>query len=855
VHTLLDFFDRYVHGETDALIYDDGFRRWSYTGDQVRATAEAFAGRLNDAGLRAGDRFVIWSDNRPEWVAAFWGCLLRGVVVVPIDARASADLFQRIVAAAGPRGVLVDDERHTPALPPSVFAWRLGEIRWFDPCDGAASRIEGGEAAQVRRAPVNPDTIAEIVFTSGTTGSPKGVLITHRNIVANITPIEREVSAYRRYIWLFRPIRFLGLLPLSHMFGQALTIFLPPLVRAAVVFVKGYNPDEIVAQVRRHRITLVVTVPRVLEMLRDRVRRLASRCAHPTPAQQSLPRRLWRYREAHRLLGWKCGGFVVGGAPLEPELERFWRALGFAVIQGYGLTETAPIVAWNNPFRQRHGTVGLPLEGIDVRIAPDGEILVRGPTVTTGYLNAPDETQMAFEAGWFRTGDLGSFDESGHLVIRGRKKDAIVTPEGVNVFPEDVERVLESLPGVREAAVVGRVNGAERVHAVLVFRADTDPAVVVRDANTRLESHQRIRDFSVWPGPALPRTEAIGKLKRAEIRAWVAEGAPRGGPVVRAAADDVERLLARYVQNRPAGPDTTLDELGLTSLDRIELTMALEDQSAVRLAEEAVAAARTVGDLRHLVQQSAEAGPPPEPFSFPRWNRSWLARMLRNGSQALWILPLAGLFMRRRVEGREHFDRLSGPLIFAANHQSLFDTPAILASVPHRWRRVLAVPMAKENFDAHFFPARHTVMQRVAGSAIYYLAALFFNGFPLPRTEPGVRVTLRYMGELATSGLSVLIFPEGHYSERGEIRTFQQGVGMMASRLRLPVVPVRLEGLERVLQRTWRWPRRGGVRVAFGAPLRLEGDDYAALAHRVEQAVIALGALPEEHRCPGKDAA
>lgn len=844
---LLEFFDAYVRGGSEALIYDDGFRRWSYTGGQVRAAAEAFACRLMDAGLQPGDRLAIWADSRPEWVAAFWACMLRGVAVIPVDARVSTDLLRRIIAAAKPRGVLVGDDVQAAELPPAVHVWHLRDIEWVDLKTLPSSRTRADAESPSARVPVSPGTVAEIVFTSGATGEPKGVVITHRNIVANITPIEQEALKLKRYIWPLRPLRFLSLLPLSHMFGQALAIFLPPLVNAASVFMKGYNPDEIVAQIRRHRITLVVTVPRVLEMLRNRVRHLAPSCAHPEPVAQLLMR-LWRYRDAHRLFGWKFCGFVVGGAPLDQALEGFWQRLAFAVIQGYGLTETAPIVTWSHPFRTKHGTVGVPLQGVQVRIAPDGEILVRGPIVTNGYLDASQEMRSAFEDGWFHTGDIGSFDDSGHLLIRGRKKELIVTPEGSKVFPEDVERVLEAVPGVSEAAVVGRrVNGAEHVHAVLVLRPGGEPAAAVREANAKLESHQRIQDFSVWPDAAFPRTEAIRKLKRYEIRRWVEEGATRRGEGP-PPADDVERLLAQYVESRGIRPDMTLEQLGLTSLDRIELMMALEDQAHVTLNEGAVADARTVGDLRRLMQGAGEARGVPEAFSFPRWNRARIARLVRNVSQTTWILPLARVFLHLRVEGREHLQGLNGPIILAANHQSHFDTPAILAALPARWRRAVAISMAKEAFDPYFFPEGHTVMERLTMGGAYYLAALLFNAFPLPRRAPGARHTLRYMGELVTAGFSILIFPEGHRTERGEINPFQPGVGMIGSKLRLRVVPVRLEGVERVLHHTWRWPRRGNVRVTFGAPLVLEGNNYAALARRVEQAVIALQPSLDEPR-------
>ena len=845
VEHLIDFFDRYIRGHTEALVYDDGFRRWSYSGDDVRATAEVFAGRLADAGLRNGDRLLIWSDSRPEWVAAFWGCTLCGVAVIPLDAAASPELVRRIIKVAAPRGILIGDGLQVEQLPSSMFVWRLRDIRRINSSTTPASHKGAETRADFTRAHVGPHTVAEIVFTSGTTGEPKGVVLTHRNILANITPVERGVDAFRRYLWPFRPIRFLSLLPLSHMFGQALAMFFPPLVNATTVFMTGHKPDQIIAQVRRHRITLVVTVPRVLEMLRDRVRHLAPACATPDPSERALPVRLWRYRDAHSLFGWRFCGFVLGGAQLDEALEVFWQRLGYAVIQGYGLTETAPMVAWNNPFKVKHGTVGRPLEGIEVRLAADGEILVKGPTVTSGYLNAPEETRSALEGGWFHTGDIGAFDDSGHLVIRGRKKDVIATSEGLKVFPEDVERVLEAVPGVREAAVVGRlVNHAEYVHAVLVLHPNADPATILREANAKLEPHQRIRDFSVWTHGPLPRTEPMRKLKRFEIRRWVEEGRPERAEETPAPTGDVERLLSRYAKDRIVNPDTTLDELGLTSLDRIELMMALEEQARVTLSETAVDEARTVGDLRRLTEQAAETGVAPEPFSFPSWSRWRLIRLVRNVSQRTWILPLASVFVRLRVEGREHLRGLSGPLIFASNHQSHFDTPVLLKALPRRWRRAIAIAMAKDYFDAHFFPEQYTARERLTTSAIYYLVTFFFNAFPLPQKEPGARRTLRYMGELVTDGFSILIFPEGHRTERGEINTFQPGVGILGSKLRLSVVPIRLEGVERVLHHTWRWPRRGNVSVTFGAPLVLEGEDYVALARRVQEAVVALQPSP-----------
>ncbi len=830
MNTLLDFFDRYIRGPDQALIEDDGFRRRLRTRDDLHAAADRWAARLRAAGVMYGDRVAIWGESCPEWVAAFWGCILCGAAVVPVDASATCEFVGRVVAAASPSLLVVGEVADQPPVVPGVPVWRLRDVDW-----------SGGPPESVRDDRITPETVAEIVFTSGTTGDPKGVVISHRNILANIAPIERQVVVYRRYLWPFRPVRFLGLLPLSHMFGQALSIFFPPLVNGATVFMKGYNPDQVIAMTKRHRVTLIVTVPRVLDLLRDRLSRSIPALAAPFAPQRPLVARILRGRGARRMLGWRCVGFVVGGAPLETALEDYWRGLGFAVIQGYGLTETAPIVAWNHPFKLRPGTVGRPIEGVDVRLADDGEILVRGPTVTAGYWRAPEQTQSAFDGEWFRTGDIGSFDADGHLVIRGRKKDVIATAEGLKVFPDDVERVLERAAGVTEAAVIGRRDDhAEYVHAVLRLSPGADPEAIVSRANGQLEPHQRIRDFTVWTAGPMPRTEPMRKLKRFEIRRRLETGSTPAPAAALAAGDPVERLLSKYAQGRTLDAGTTLDALGLTSLDRIELMLALEEQGHVTLSEAAMGEARTVGDLRRLAERAPAEAVAAEAFPFPSWNQWRLVRALRNVSQPSWILPLAGLYLRVRASGLQHLDGLQGPIILAANHQSHFDTPAILRALPRRWRRTVAVAMAKEYFEPHFFPERHTAWERLLSSAIYYLVATFFAGFPLPQQEPGARETLRYIGDLVTNGASILLFPEGIRTERGEIGAFQPGVGLLGAKLELPVVPVRLEGVDRVLHHTWRWPRRGTVTVTFGPPLMLEGEDYRALARKVQDAVLAL---------------
>jgi long-chain acyl-CoA synthetase len=829
--TLIDFFQDFSAARGDFLVYDDGFRSRSYTYKEMGRMARAFAVRLHEAGLRKGDTVVFWGENRPEWIAAFWGCLLRGVVVVPIDYRSSPDFLLRVSRIVSAKLVLVGQDvpplraaPETPAAP----VWALHDLDWPEADPPALADIS-----------ITRDDTAEIIFTSGATAEPKGVVITHRNVLANIVPVEREVLKYRKWSRPFAPIRFLNLLPLSHMFGQAMATFIPPMLDGVVVFMRGFSPIDIVSQVKTRRVSVVVCVPKILDVLRDHVLRLAAEAARPSPARHWV-RRWWHFRRIHRLFGLKFWAFVVGAAPLDGALEAFWSELGFVVVQGYGLTETAPIVTLNHPFGTTKGSVGKVMAGVDVRIAADGEILVKGENVTRGYFNAAEETARAFEDGWFHTGDVGEIGAGGELFIRGRKKEMIVTPEGLNVFPEDVERVLNRINGVRESAVVGvTVGGAERVHAVAVLEPGTDLDAVVREANHELADHQKIRRALVWPETELPRTEGTRKLKRTAIGEWVAGG--HAPPRAIGSTDRMSALVAKYAGRSDLSSSTTLEELGLSSLERVELMVALEDAFETRIDEGAFSGARDLGQLRSLVEQAPKGdAASADPVDFPKWNRSWPARTLRRASLPTWILPLARVFAWLRVEGLERFGATSGPVIFAANHQSHMDAPVILAALPGRWRYRVAIAMAKEFFKPHFFPDQHTRLAWFTNSLNYWLSALFFNAFPLPQREAGARQTLRYVGDLLAHDFSVLIFPEGKRSDSGEIGRFMPGIGMMASRLNVPVVPVRIVGLDKVLHPSWRMARPGRVRVVFGAPLHLTGDDYAALTRQVEGAVRHL---------------
>jgi len=453
--------------QREAIRWTNGFRTVVSTYVDLHGTIGTVINYFAENDIGKGDRVLIWAENRMEWAAVFWACVASGVVAVPVDLRFSEELVRRIQSESKSKLTIDRAELDRIAKLPraSTFFW----------------------------TPVDREDIVEIVYTSGTTGEPKGVTHRHRHICANLRPFQTEIDKYKQWARPFQPIRTLDLLPLSHMFGQALGIYIPVLVGGAVVFTSEISPRKIVRIVRDHRISVIVAVPQILANLRNEIERQFE----ISPSDRSILLRLWRYRKIHSALGWKFWAFVAGGAPVDRELEEFWARLGFLLIQGYGLTEASPVVSVNHPFDVKRGSLGKVLPGLEVKIATDGEILIRGESITTSD-----------NGGWLHTGDLGEMDKEGRLYYRGRKKDMIVTPEGLNVYPEDIEHVLDRFSAIRKSAVVGvHRNGTEQVHAAVILKdPKANVETLIRQANESLEAHQRIKSWSIWPGDDCPRT-------------------------------------------------------------------------------------------------------------------------------------------------------------------------------------------------------------------------------------------------------------------------------------------------------------------------------------------------------------
>ncbi|MGQ9663073.1 MAG: AMP-binding protein, partial [Kiritimatiellia bacterium] len=597
---------------------------------------------------------------------------------------------------------------------------------------------------------------------------------------------------------------------------------------------------------KREKILCLFAVPRLLTDLAQYLRREMAASYGAGRFERLFVimtnRKSWRrivaFRRVHSFLGWRFWAFVVGGAATDPETIEFWRRLGYVVLQGYGLTETAPIVTVNNPFGPSLYSVGRPVGGQDVRLAPDGEILVRGENVTVGYFDDSDRTQQVFENGWFKTGDIGEFDEFGHLHIKGRKKDMIVTDEGMNVFPEEVERELNRHPLVRDSCVVGRrLRNRLVLHAVLLLRDPaTDPERIIQEVNPRLEVHQKLASASVWSFPDFPRTPTQ-KVKRGEVERVLAGAALSSRDTKE--ADRLEAIVEVLGQGAATVPENAQLEkdLGLSSLDRVELACLVEERLGIQVDDTAIHAATSVAELKRLIETAPREG---RPIPFPWWPRWWPVRMFRVA--ALHGLGFPILRTMCRVEARFFCDvnKLRPPLIFISNHTSHLDTPAILRALPYHLRVRLAPAMTTKYFAAYIEKERHPFWERTkTGLAVRFLFAMG-NVYFLPPTA-GFRQTLEHTGRLVAAGYCPLVYPEGQISLTGRIDRFKPGIGMMVRAMQVPVVPIFVTGLAEILPPAARWPRRRGKgTVVFGSPLTFSTQTNEEIARTLESAVRHL---------------
>lgn len=731
LHDLIDALPRLGERRAAGFAAEHGVRWWTYR--ELHAMAYRAAGIFAAHGIGRGQRILLHGANSPEWAAFFFGAMLRGIVVVPVDANESTERLLEIARLT--EAVFLVDERRNPLVGiPRHDLHDLGD---------------GGD--DERKTDVRPSDPAVILFTSGSTGAPRGAVLTHANLMSQIAPFLR----FRAPLRLLR-FRLLALSPLSHVQGLVVGLLIPFAIGLIVLYTNRLEPGEILHTIRTSRIRFLNAVPRVLALLEEELRARIGDAGVVAMA---------------RTMGRRFRVILTGGAALPAARERFWRRAGIIVVQGYGLTETGALATINLPLLGRAGSIGRAVHRDSIRIAADGELLVRGPHVATSFVG--DDRDALTENGELRTGDYGRRDARNRFFFTGRKKEAIVTAEGHTVHPAALERRLLDEPAVRDAVVLAVArDGLEEIHAVLLLDTAGDAAGAVQSANARGAPHERIRSWSVWPDSDFPRG-VLGKPDRAAIgrAVRVDDVAPAPSPstarpssLATCALDPdprrrVDALVAWFTLHRDANAAESLRAQGIDSIEALQVLSRLQTARGTAIDEPVEDTHAPVWSLQPAVAPAR-----------------WLVRRL-------FVDPLLALTTPIDVRGAAHLAAVRDRAFFALagdDRTDRLDFLRVYRALPPRLRRNLMFLLASNTVFATRRPDLPLWYRAYVQTVFRFAMPLFipFSLFP-KRSEAGTAAALRRACICIDRGFLPLT-------------TWGRGTAIMAAECRLPVVPVRL---------------------------------------------------------------
>lgn len=876
--TFNHLFDRSVRRFPERIAFrlkiPEGYREVTYS--EVNRQARGAALGLAGMGFRPGVRVAVLSENRPEWVYAYIGILLAGGTVVPLDPQISPKEWRRLLEDSDSQAVFVSG-RLLPALREAVQDSPLvGRLICFDDVPGdhdVRAELSGLADWGLALNPApglpesTPDDWVVLIYTSGTTGRPKGVMLTQTNIMAQITGI-------LSFVPLDENDTLLCLLPLQHVMASIINVLLPLTVGAKVVFIDTLKRAEILEALEAGGVTVLLAVPQFFYLFYDQIQEELNR--HSFLLRRifgallivnrfsirlgvNLGRRL--FGKIHERFGEKMRLFVSGGSSYDAKVGRFFADIGFTVLQGYGLTETAGACSATRIKRNLIGSVGQPFPDHEIRIqdadeAGVGEVLVRGPLVMKGYYRNPEDTAEVVAGGWFHTGDLGKYDARGNLFITGRKKEVIVLPNGKNIYPDEIEAHYLQCPYIQEIAVLGISGGSahetsERLHAVVVpdfeylkARKIANAREILRDEigrwSAQLPKYKRLMSYQIQKDP-LPRT-TTRKIRRLELKKQIESGelraqesaqapasnAPHDAQLMESAVgQEVLRCLEQDYKRSPVELDMNLElDLGFDSMERVELLASLEKSLDIDLPEDFGAEILTVRDLITGIDLQTSGGSGASSATRQSWKAILAPEALKEGGEwhvrfsgtVLNLLKYLGLkciylfsriFFRLEARGLENLPK-DGPFLICPNHLSYIDPFIVLSVVPYRVFKKVFFVGASEYFQNRFmkFLARLANIVPVDPDA-HLLRAMKVGAFGLH------------------SKRILCIFPEGARSFDGELKEFKKGAAILSREIGVPIVPVALHGAYEVWRRdSWKI-RLHKLKLAFGAPFGVshEGRD------------------------------
>lgn len=801
-----------------AIINKTEFRTFYCSYSKLYTYIKKFSAFLEKNNIKKGDKIAILYQNSPEYVITFLGAILKGVILIPIDIRSTKDFIEKIIKQTKPK-IFFTTKYKNISSKNKIY---LEDLEYL---------LENIKPSK-KTIKINKNDIVEIVYTSGTTGTPKGVILTHNNIASNINSLEKVFKLDTTY-------RFLSLLPLSHLFEQTVGLFTPLNSGSSIVYISSLRPSTILNALKEN-ITNIVIVPRLLQSLKNKI--LSSIQNTNKEKLFNLLLKLaekidFKYRKllflkVHKKFPY-LKFFIVGGAPLDVELEKFWELMGFKIVQGYGLTESSPVISCNSPYQRKIGSVGKILPDVTVKLGKDNEILAKGSNITKGYYKNKEKTKKLFTKGWMHTGDIGYLDKENFLFIKGRKKDMIVTSEGINVYPEDIEEVLNRIQGVKESCVIGiKKQAQEEIHAVLLLE-DTyknKPKQIIKSANSKLSPHQQIQNFTVWHLEDFPRTSTM-KIKK-NIVLEILKKKTKPEKTITTKKDKLYSIISeiKNISIDKIKPNSRLTyDLNLSSIDRIELISAIEQEFNMDIEEDLITNKTTVNQLKNIIKKGIT-----KQTHFRKWTLTLPIKIIQYIIQLLILFPITKIFCSIKTQGKENLSSLKSPLIFVSNHVSFFDAPVILSKLPFRFKTNIAIAALEEFFQ------EKKPFKKLIKIILYNLGTIFLNLYMFPQTK-GFTNSIKYTGELIDKNYSILIFPEGERTLNNKMNPFKLGIGIIASNMKVPIIPIKLKGLFEILPRYSNFPKkRGKVTLKIGKPLYARNESYIDITKKIEVAVKSL---------------
>jgi long-chain acyl-CoA synthetase len=819
-HDFSDYLASYSHhSQRLALTYRPYLKIDRLTFKQLQTKAYQSAHFLADKGLGQGDRILIVAINSPQWVALLLGAQLIGAIVVSVDVTSSPKTTLGYIKQTEPKLIFKNTSLHSE-LTILTGIYSLDELFRL-------SNKYPVSAPKIKLSGSNPGLI---VFTSGTTAAPKGVVLTQDNILSNITGVQQRIEIDPNW-------RVLSVLPLSHMYELTGSLALLSF-GASIFYIPRVTPAGVAKALVDYQITTILAIPQLLSLMlssinqaakdqgKDKLLWLISEVATIVP----FPLRRYLFSSVHSKLGGHLKLVVTGGAPIPLDVAKAWENMGVKMVQGYGLTETSPLLTVNGLDDRRLDSPGKPIVNLQLRIAGDGEIQAKGPNIFKEYWQNPAATKAAFtDDGWFKTGDVGQI-VNGWLHIQGRKKFIIVLASGLKVFPEDIELSTEPSEGYRELCIVGLVSpGGESVLAVVTSdKSDIIINQAIAQINAKLESFQHIDQWRRWPEDDFPRTRLL-KVDRNKVQQWANNQVKQPEVEPKPQDNDKDPLIKilRQCLNSPKAlikDSDKLADLGLDSLRRLTVISQIETQLGISTAEEKINQSTTVASLRKLLSQGSQLQPP---IKRPKWTFNRLVRTLGNGLREVVLRGLLRIWVKLTIQGRQNLDGLDTPAIYIFNHTDDFDILVVYNSLPHRIRKKLTVASADDVLTAH--------------KVLALIARLCFAGFNLNRFEPYLP-SLMYTAELIDQGWSVVLSPEGRLSASGELLPFKLGVGLLAVNLGVPIVPLKTIGLTGTVPLHAKWPKKHSkVTVRIGKPQIYDSKaDYTEVTNDLQHIIEDL---------------